>query len=211
MRASLAAQYHPTDGSTYLVSQVWVSVADAERGLRASATKRMYGGPSAVGNVLIPERGLFSLEDQSSTSKRGATRGGDSFGAAAYRELMQRPLDPDERQYMLNPYATTNSGNGTRAYWQSTSYTVNGKPATISSNFVLSLRALGPSRTELSVYQPHVKISVGRRLTLDAHSLAAPYVDCREQSDDRAVPEDLEAVMQWARGAIHAAPPIGAR
>ena len=210
MRKGLAAQYHPTDGSTSLVSQVWVSVADAERGLRASATKRMHGGVSAVGNVQIPGRGWFSLEDQISISKRGATRRGDGFGAAAYRELMQRPLDPDERQYMLDPYTTTNAGNGALAYWQTDSYTVNGKPATISSNFVVSLRALDPSKTELSVYQPRVKIFVGRQIAMYAHGLGL-YVDCREQSDDRTVPEDLEAVMQWARDAIHAAPPIGAK
>ncbi|MBJ2158728.1 hypothetical protein [Variovorax sp. IB41] len=206
---SLAVQYHPTDGSTYLVAQVWVSVADAERGLRASAKKRMYGGPYAVGNVLIPQRGQFSMEDQIAIKERGATRRGDGFGASAYRELMQRPLDPGERQYMLAPDTTTNAGDGTLAYWQTASYTVNGKPATISSNFVVSLRALGPSKTELSVYQPRVKIFVGRRITMNAHTFT-PYVDCREQSDDRTVPEDLDVVMQWARDAIHAAPPLGA-
>lgn len=208
MRKSLAAQYHPTDGSTYLVSQVWVSVADAERGLRASARKRMYGGSDASGNVLIPERGQFSLEDQIAIRARGATRREDGFGASAYRELMQRPLEPGERQYMLDPHATTDTGEGTRAYWKTTSYTVNGKPATISSNFVVSLRALGPSKTELSVYQPRVTIFVGRQIAMYAHGLGL-YVDCREESDDRTVPEDLEVVMQWARGAIYAAPPSG--
>lgn len=208
MRKSLAAQYHPTDGSTYLVSQVWVSVADAERGLRASAKKRMYGGPEVVGNVLISERGQFSLEDPITLGERGATRRGDGLGASAYRELMQRPLEPGERRYLLDPHATTNTGTGTRAYWQTTSYTVSGKPATISSNFVVSLRALGPSKTELSVYQPRVTIFVGRQITMNAHGLT-PYVDCREQADDRTVPEDLDAVMQWARGAIYAAPTGG--
>jgi hypothetical protein len=207
LRKNLAVQYHPTDGSTYLVAQVWVSVADAERGLRASATKRMYGGRDAVGDVLIPERGRFSLEDQVSIGKRGAARRGDDFGASAYRELMQRPLEPDERQYMLDPYTTTNAGDGTLAYWKTATYTVNGKPATISSNFVVSLRALGPSKTELSVYQPRVKIFVGRRIAMNAHTFT-PYVDCNEQSDDRTVPEDLDVVMQWARDAIHAVPPI---
>lgn len=210
MRGSLAVQYHSTDGSKFLVAQLPVSVADAERGLRASATKGRYDSPYAVGNVLVPERGQFSLKDQTAIRERAATRRGGNVGASPDDEPIQRPLEPGERQYGLEPYTHTNTDVATLAHWQTSAYTVNGKPAAISSNFVLSLRPIGPSKMELRVHQPRVRVYIGRRITMNVHTLA-PYVDCRERPDDRPVPEDLEVVMQWARDAIYAAPPIGAK
>lgn len=212
MRKAPAVRYHPADGSTYLSAQLPVSVADAERGLRASATRQTYGGSNGVGKVLVPERGRFSLEDQTSVRERAVAGHRDDAGATgpAYRRLMQRPLDAGERQYGLRPEVTTKTGSTELAYWQTGSYTMNGKPATMSSDFVLSLRPMGPWKTELNVYQHRVRIFTGREVRMNAHALM-PYIDCREQSEDRAVPEDLEVVMQWARTAIYAAPPAGAK
>lgn len=212
MRKAPAVRFHPADGSTYLSAQLPVSVADAERGLRASATRQAYGGSHVVGKVLVPERGRFSLEDQTSERERAVASRSDDANATgpAYRRLMQRPLDAGERQYGLKPEVTTKTGSTELAYWQTSSYTMNGKPMTISSDFVLSLRPVGPWTTELNVYQHRVRLFTGREVRMNAHALGL-YTDCREQSDDRAVPEDLEVVMQWARTAIYAAPPAGAK
>jgi hypothetical protein len=213
MRKNPVVRYHQTDTSTHLIAQFPVSVADAERGLRASATQRIYGGPNVVGNVLIPARGRFSLEDPTLLREHATTRrhGGD-LGAAgtAYRDLMERSPEPGERQFGLAPWsaATLEVAPTALAYWQTDSYSVNGKPATISSNFVLSLRPMGPRKTELGVYQVRVRLFTGRQFMMNIHTFS-PYVGCREQPGDHVVEGDLEAVMQWARDAIYGAPPAG--
>lgn len=203
-----AVRFHPADGSMYLSAQLPVSVVDAERGLRASAEKQRYRRAPVFGNVFIPERGRFVLEDQTSLRERGVGDRRGSFGATgpAYRSLMQRPLDPGERQYGLAPSTLENAGPMELAHWQTDSYTLNGKPVTMSSDFVLSLRPMGPRKMELGVYQYRLRLFTGRQVMLNVHTLK-PYIGCREQSDDRMVPEDLEVVMQWARSAIYAAPP----